>query len=102
MTYDGSRQNQGLKLYMDGRLLKGKGEGELRGPTRTEGRLSFGSFDLKYVPNFRGQVDDIQVYGRNLSAEEVRQLAGDLERDATNTTPEPHDAQGPGQGDRLR
>ncbi len=79
LTYDGSAKANGVKLYKDGELQKvevvhsGRQPRDLEGSIRTSAPLHLGQRLNKN--GFSGQMDEARIYGRELKAEEVRQLA---------------------------
>jgi len=74
VTYDGASKAEGLKLYVDGQLhavdLK---HNSLTSTTITEKPLRIGR-RTDGTP-FKGRVDEVRVFNRELSAEEVRAIA---------------------------
>ena len=81
MTYDGSSQNSGVKIYSDGSLasMDYTGENSLSGSilepgtsVRIGARTAADGVSI-YVP-FNGTIDDVRIYNRALSAAEVQQL----------------------------
>ena len=74
MTYDGSGKAAGLKLYLNGReLATDVVRDALAGSTRSAAALRVGSQPLG--PPYRGNLDDLRIYNRVLTAVEVEQLA---------------------------
>ena len=74
MSYDGSGKAAGLKLYLNGKLLAPEIVLDtLAGSTRTDAPLRVGNPSMG--PPFRGQLDDLRLYGRALAPGEVEQLA---------------------------
>ena len=76
LTYDGSRWADGLKLYVDGESWKlkvlfddGNGQGA---PRRLPIRIGAGGGPDN---RFRGLIDEVRVYSRALTADEVATLA---------------------------
>src|SRR5205085_431602 len=75
VTYDGSNKAKGVRLYVDGKAAEldvthDRLTDTIRGsaPARI-GRRSPGA-------PFRGMIDEVRVYERELTADEVAQLAG--------------------------
>jgi hypothetical protein len=69
LTYDGSGKASGLYLYIDG--IRHKAEvvrDTLSGSLATDA-------PLRVTPPFRGQLDDVRLYNRALTPQEVEQLA---------------------------
>lgn len=69
-TYDGAE----LSIYLDGNLEESK----VVGPANdSEGHLTFGSGYYAGAPlsYFEGKIDDVRIYSRALTGEEVAQLA---------------------------
>ena len=74
MSYDGSGKAAGLRLYLNGKPLATETVSDtLAGSTRTDAPLKVGS--KSPGPPYRGQIDDLRIYGRVLSPSEVEQLA---------------------------
>ncbi len=75
VTYDGSGKKEGIKIYINGRSVLHDAERDsLTGSLRTNvsakiGRRTPGAIN-------RSKVDDLTIYSRALSAEEVASLAG--------------------------
>jgi hypothetical protein len=74
MTYDGSKKAAGVKIYLDGKpealdVVNDK----LRDTIRTDRPLHLGRRGAS-LP-FRGKLDDFQVFGLELTAENAAQLA---------------------------
>ena len=71
MTYDGSHTAAGLKLYVDGRLAPLQVDLDIfTGTFKTEYPLRLGSKGV--APHFRGQLDDLRFYRRELDAAEIQ------------------------------
>ncbi|MFC1757420.1 DUF1553 domain-containing protein [Planctomycetota bacterium] len=74
VTYDGSSKASGVQLFLNGKKLKANAvTDKLSGSIKTDapftiGRRSSSSF-------FKGSVDDVRVYDRVLTNDEVKQLA---------------------------
>jgi hypothetical protein len=82
LTYDGTGRAAGLRLYLNGE----PGDAEivrdnLRGSIQTGAELEVGD-KLKGTP-YKRQVDDLRLYSRVLSADEVKQIAIDYPVRAT-------------------
>jgi hypothetical protein len=74
MSYDGSGKARGLAIYLNGeRLAVDVVQDTLTGPIRTGAALTIGRAALG--PSFTGQIDDLRLYGRVLTAAEVEDLA---------------------------
>ena len=74
MSYDGSGKARGLAIYVNGeRLAVDVVQDALAGPIRTDAPLTLGRAALG--PSFNGQIDDLRLYGRVLTAGEVEDLA---------------------------
>jgi hypothetical protein len=74
MTYDGSRKAAGVKIYVDGKLAETTATNDtLKGviTTPTPFRLGRRGDSLP----FQGKIDDVRLYRRQLSAEDVAALA---------------------------
>jgi hypothetical protein len=75
-TYDGSSKSSGVTLYVDGQPQKLEvTHDSLNGTLQTDKSLRIGSRNAG-AP-FKGLLDDVRIYERRLSANEVRQLAQD-------------------------
>jgi mono/diheme cytochrome c family protein len=74
MTYDGSGTAAGLRLYVDGQRAElDVVRDTLTGSIRTDAPLRLGSKALGKP--FVGQIDDLRLYNRALTPEQVEQLA---------------------------
>lgn len=75
VTYDGSKRAQGVKLYVDGvsQEFDVTTNNELSGSLKTDKPFHLGRRH-KSVP-FKGLVDDLQLFGNELSSEEIATLA---------------------------
>ncbi len=74
LTYDGSGKAAGVALYLDGRLQEVEVlHDSLNGSIRTDRPLRLGRRHAKGV--FDGQMDEVRIYDRNLTPNEVEQLA---------------------------
>ena len=75
VTYDGSKRAQGVKLYFDGvaQEFDVTNNNELAGSLKTDKPFHIGRRH-KSVP-FKGLVDDLQLFGSELSADEVLTLS---------------------------
>jgi len=65
-TYDGRT----MRLYMDGRLCASMERGGRINPTDTH--LCLGSYDVKHRAYFDGLLDDVRIWAKALSADEVQ------------------------------
>ncbi|MFO0867939.1 MAG: DUF1553 domain-containing protein [Pirellulales bacterium] len=73
MTYDGSRQAAGVRLYVDGHACELEiATDQLRGTLLTDQPLHIGRRHAS-AP-FRGRLDDVRVYGFALSADDAPRL----------------------------
>src|SRR5260370_12146498 len=73
-VYDGSGKASGMKLYVDGipsdfDVIRDN----LSGPPPHAGSLQIGA--KKFANPYKGQLDDLRVYDRPLTTEEIEQLA---------------------------
>ena len=62
-----------MRLYMDGREC-----GVMSRPGAllpTDGRLVLGSYDVNHTAFFQGLLDDVRIYQRVLSGEDIRSNA---------------------------
>ena len=74
LTYDGSGRASGVALYLDGELQQVEVlRDSLTGTIRTGRPLLLGRRHAKGM--FDGQMDEVRIYDRNLTASEVEQLA---------------------------
>ena len=75
VTYDGSSRGAGVKIYLNGELLKTKVEKDsLRGTIRVPDPLKIGQRGDRQA--ILGRVADVRIYDRQLSDFDVLQLAG--------------------------
>ena len=74
LTYDGSGRASGVALYLDGKLQEVEVlHDTLTGSIRSDRPLRLGRRQAK--GGFDGQMDEVRIYDRTLSANEVEQLA---------------------------
>ncbi len=75
VTYDGSRQASGLKIYLNGTLqaVDVTNDNRLSGSLSTDKPLHIGKRTTS-LP-FHGLIDDVRLYGLQLSADDAMQLA---------------------------
>ena len=74
VRYDGTGRAGGVSLSLDGRATECEiRQDSLSSSIRTGSDLQIGG--SLPAPSFRGQIDDLRVYTRGLSEEELRQLA---------------------------
>ncbi len=74
LNYDGSGTAAGLKMYLDGRPVALEVvKDHLTGSIQNEASLEIGN--KSFGNAYRGQLDDLRFYGRQLNDEEIRQLA---------------------------
>lgn len=74
-TYDGSKTPEGMRVYVDGEVRELEGLLNLVGnrlPQRYPLRIGASGSSK---PNFQGNIDDVRIYDRALSAEEVAVVA---------------------------
>ena len=77
VTYDGSSKAAGVKLFVNGAEVKTKAEvDQLSDTIRTDVTLRVGQRSKDQVLN-DGQVQDVRIYTRTLTAAEVKSLATD-------------------------
>lgn len=76
VTYDGSSKPQGLKIFIDGKVQKTIVEANsLKNTTKSGTQLRIGRRNPS--AGFKGgMIDDVRIYGRELAATEIAQLAG--------------------------
>jgi len=75
VTYDGSRKSAGVKLYLNGELQKpGVVVDTLRGPIATDEDFWIGNGHP--AAKLKGAIDDVRVYRRVLSGDDIKQLPG--------------------------
>ncbi len=65
-TWDGTIDSNGMKMYINGVLDASH--------TAGQGTIKTNSYDLRISGSIDGKFDDIRIYGRALSAEEVEEL----------------------------
>jgi len=77
LNYDGSGRASGVSLYLDGKPLATEAvKDHLSGSISTTAALSVG--DKKIGRPFKGQIDDLRIYDRVLTADEPLNLAVEL------------------------
>ena len=77
IDYDGSGKASGLRLFIDGELKEAVIERDtLNGSIRNNAPLEAGSPRASHRP-FKGNIDDLRIYGRRLEEAEARHLARD-------------------------
>ena len=77
VTYDGGSKAAGVRIYVDGKTQELQVErDELSETIRTEKPLYIGRRNPGFP--FHGLIDDVRIYPRELSADEVAALAGDI------------------------
>ncbi len=97
VTYDGSSKQEGVKIYIDGQPVATKVEqNSLSATIATSTPFKIGSRSRS--AHFNGEVDDLRIYGRALSAEEVGAIGGDPIRGILAT---PAERRSPEQGQAL-
>lgn len=76
VIYDGSSKAAGIKIYIDGKLAGNKVEQDsLRDTIATNTPFKIGS--RSKGGNYNGEVDELRIYNRALSAAEVQRLGDD-------------------------
>jgi len=99
ITYDGSSKVAGLVMWINGeRANVDVLHDHLTGSFRNSGTLRVGAVDGAEA--FKGQLDDLRIYGRVLDAAEIRELA--IEEPARATLFMPEKARSRDQTYRLR
>ncbi|MCU1260640.1 MAG: hypothetical protein JWO80_3525 [Bryobacterales bacterium] len=74
LNYDGSAKASGLKLYINGKLEEvDVVHDHLSGSIRTPGSLQIGNKEL--AKPYKGSMDDLRIYSRELNPDEVEELA---------------------------
>ncbi len=100
LTYDGRRKARGIRLFIDGEEQeKNVLFDNLDWPSRSNSSLKIGGgggLDNR----FRGHIDEVRVYGRELSPAEARSLA--VTESLSELSALPADARRPAQRDKLR
>ncbi|MDB4461556.1 DUF1553 domain-containing protein [bacterium] len=75
ITYDGSQKTPGVKIHIDGKLSGNAVEADtLNGTIETATPFKIGS--RSQGGNWKGGVDDIRIYNRALSAQEISSFPG--------------------------
>ncbi|MGH9633156.1 MAG: DUF1553 domain-containing protein, partial [Bryobacteraceae bacterium] len=73
ISYDGTRQYEGMSLYINGKTIPTQGGGDptmgLRGDLRTESPLRVGSNGKRYFSG--GAIADLRIYNREISPDEA-------------------------------
>lgn len=73
VTYDGSSRAAGLTIYVDGRAVRSESQTDkLSATIQNIVPLHIGMRNAEH--SFRGIIDDVRIYNRLLSSEEVQQL----------------------------
>jgi hypothetical protein len=73
-TYDGSGKAAGVKLFINGKFVETEIlQDRLAGSMQTAAELQVGNKQIGKP--YRGQLDDLRIYSRALTAEEAQQLA---------------------------
>ncbi|MEE3175965.1 MAG: DUF1553 domain-containing protein [Verrucomicrobiota bacterium] len=76
VTYDGSSKASGVKIYIDGQLAGTKVEQDsLKDSIITKTPFKLGSRSKS--ANYNGEVDELRIYDKALSGDEVKRLGGD-------------------------
>ncbi len=76
VTYDGSAKLEGVKIYLDGKPTETTAEANaLTGTLKTSTPFKIGS--RSGGANFKGELDDLRLYNRALSAEEIQKIGSD-------------------------
>ncbi|MGA2596228.1 MAG: DUF1553 domain-containing protein [Bryobacteraceae bacterium] len=84
VDYDGSGKASGLRVYVDGELVKLETLADtLSGPTHTDAALQIGNKDFG-LP-FKGSLDDLRIYSREITPADIAAM-GPL-RGVLNTLP---------------
>jgi len=93
LNYDGSGKASGMKMFLDGKPVELEAiQDHLTGSIRNEAPLEIGNQSLG--DGYRGQLDDLRFYQRQLNSKEISQLAIDnpiravLSADASKLTEE--------------
>jgi len=75
VTYDGSRRAAGVRIYVDGSLqdIEATTDNELSGTLKTDKAFHIGQ--RQNSAPFRGQIDDVQLYQDQLSANDVAAIS---------------------------
>lgn len=77
VTYDGTSKGSGVRIYVNGQSQPTEVfKDDLTGSIVSEVSFFLGSRDHQAPDRFYGKLDDVRVYGRQLSDVEVAQLAG--------------------------
>ena len=75
VTYDGSSRAEGVRIYVDGTALETRsGRDNLSATLQTEKPVHLGRRNPSGF--FQGNIDDLRLYGRELTEVEVARLAG--------------------------
>ena len=99
-TYDGSKTPEGMRIYVNGESLELEGLLDLVGnrlPQRYPLRIGASGSSK---PNFRGNLDDIRIYGRVLPSEDVAVVA--TAETITEIAGMDSNSRSPAQSDKLR
>ncbi|MDP6443669.1 MAG: DUF1553 domain-containing protein [Pirellulaceae bacterium] len=75
VTYDGSNRSGGVKFFVNGELQRSKSSADsLAGECSVDGPLFVAGAPEQ--PSFRGMIDEVRYYRRQLTSAEVKMLAG--------------------------
>ena len=86
LTYDGSHQASGIKIYINGKLSENSVEANsLTATIKTDQPFRIGSRSTGSV--FKGEIDDLRIYNRALSDHEIDAVRGGNPIDGLLATP---------------
>ncbi len=78
VSYDGSRKASGVKIYIDGKLATNKVEADaLKDTIIPDAAVPFKIGSRSSGGNVNGEIDDLRIYSRALTAEEIDNSKGD-------------------------
>jgi len=77
VTYDGSKSDSGIHIYFNGVNVDGSTEytaGTYEGMNNTPITLEIGRYRGSTIRYFNGSIDEVKIYNRSLSQEEIQTL----------------------------
>ncbi|MCB1232864.1 MAG: DUF1553 domain-containing protein [Verrucomicrobiae bacterium] len=93
ITYDGSGEAKGVKVYLDGKLVSSSQVGGKKLTASMKNAAAFRIGGRSRTANFNGAADDLRIYDRVLEADEIPLLTRDLVAEAYATAPDQRSAE---------
>ncbi len=88
VTYDGSGEAKGVKVYIDGKLVPSSQVGGKKLTATMKNEVAFRIGGRSKSANFMGAADDIRIYDRVLPEKEIPLLTRDLVEESYATAPD--------------